>query len=217
MDWNDSDSIRKPTNSTAATLPGNEPASASLKALLFIFIFLLIIVLGYFVYLQNNSTATIGGDTITAKNTSTEKSTAANSDSATTPAAEGKTYSDTTNGFSVQYPTNSTADSTSVSGQVSFGDLARISVASTTADLDTYIANKKTALTLSKEQKITFADQPAYEGLDLGAVNSYTIYIVKNGKVYQLIFLKTDKDTLEASRAELTTDQKLILNSFRFL
>lgn len=167
----------------------------------------------------NDQTKTIA-DLNAAKTTSPTTTTTTTTD----PTATWKTYAETTVGYSIKYPTD--YRSTEIKSTViAFGpsagyDSAPISIDATkpvpSQTLDTYIKNRTNADgAISGCQKLTLADKPAYECMDLGMTSNYVVITANNGYIFTILF-NTNKDTFALNKAALTTVQKNMLASFLF-
>lgn len=168
--------------------------------------------------------AKVSEQTKTISDLNTAATATSNVTATTDPTATWKTYSDTTVGYSIKYPTDyrsTDVKSTVVTLGPSAGyDSAPVSIDATkpvpSVTLDTYIKNRTNADGLiSGCQKLILADKPAYECVDLGMTSNYVIISANNGYIFTILF-NTNKDTLALNKAALTTTQKNMLASFLF-
>ena len=135
-----------------------------------------------------------------------------------------KTYSNTSLGFSLKYPSTMNAYFTSDTRTLSVDDATKskpnsiflISVAPTTKTLDQFLAEHKSNAEIADERKITLDGKAAYEGQDNGIISQYGIYSVVNGKEYILRFNTNNGNGTDALKAALSSSQKQIISSFTF-
>jgi len=82
--------------------------------------------------------------------------------------------------------------------------------------LDEIIQNKvKNQALAQNPQKITFASQPAYEGMEFGMLTWYGIITKYNNHVYDLTIL-CDADVLAICKGKITENQNKMIESFQF-
>lgn len=172
---------------------------------------------------------------VTPKKTATATTTTTTPSTPKDETADWKTYENSTYGFSFKYPKSlvlndqSTKDSNKFvslatadnpSKQALFNVLINPSEQENTQTwklgLDEILQAKINNTSISEQKKTTLATKPAYEGLDLGIVTSYMIFAKNGDNLFELLFGLTDKDTLEAAKATLTSTQKNILSTFKF-
>jgi hypothetical protein len=149
--------------------------------------------------------------------------------SATDETESWKTYSNTAYGFSLKYPSSCTAN---VASSYASNDGVYIDDASTggyeqphlliveaeqsSLTLDAYQAKASKDATFTQAAAITFAGQPAYEGVSNGMTSSYGIIVKKGSYIYHLDLSSGNKDTLAQNKAGLSAIQNKILSTFQF-
>lgn len=136
-----------------------------------------------------------------------------------------QTYRNTTYGFEVKYPPQYSVQETknniiSIKSPNETGP-ADLSIQinespSHNSSLDAIIQDKIKNIAIKNQVQITLAGQIAYEGLDLGMVTSYIVLTKYNSNLYELIFDTKNQDTFSKNKANLDTNQKLMLSTFKF-
>lgn len=210
-----------------------EQASSLLKVLLGVFVGVLIVALGFFVY-QENRTSYDSNTTVKPSGSSTSTATV------TDETASWKTYSSKEYGFSFKYPGDWTLSEVAASASNNPGiALARPTTVSnrsqweapqndihiyyaTTVALDvTNAVNKLGAITLdeyiSKNTELTKIGSTVLGGVTgvdaivAGMSSYYSIYAVKNNHLYNFFF-----DTVP-TKDKLTDTEKTIISNFQFM
>lgn len=156
------------------------------------------------------------------------------------------TYTNSTYGYSIQYPpTLSYTESDGTKNmyfqtaaekaalaecskreatECSPGNQIHISVdqtAGTTNDetgktLEEIVNMRKSQLLSEIVEKTTLGGQPAWEGVENGLFTSYNAFTLYNDHVYDLT-IPCDADSLTACKAKITSDQQKMIDSFKFL
>ena len=85
---------------------------------------------------------------------------------------------------------------------------------SSNLSLDAYLQKDVADAVFGQPGKITFAGQPAYEGIGQGIMNYYGIIFKYGENIYKITLFTGGKDTVAESKAAFTANQKLILSSF---
>jgi hypothetical protein len=132
--------------------------------------------------------------------------------------ANWKTYTNAQYGFEFKYPANYVVTKTPGENNkfVTFSvDHFQVIVYPGDLSLDAFIKDQAQNYLISNYQKINFAGQSAYEGIDQGMTNAYVIYLKNKEYIYRLILNTNGKDTLPELKAGLTTEQKQILSTFK--
>ena len=191
--------------------------------------------LGY--YLANSKfsteTSTVSPTYTTQATVTTQPTTAVSLSPATMATsdqtADWKSYNNTNLGFSIKYPsvlkseffseTNTyTLRDDRINDEANPNDVAIISVDTYTGTLDQLMVELKNEIVVANEQKTTLNGKLAYEGIDQGVTNRYGIYAVENSKSYLLRFQPyRNGKTLTEMKAGLSANQKLMIDSFRFI
>lgn len=141
--------------------------------------------------------------------------------------ANWKTYTNTQYGFEFKYPKEyvikdgdnyatvyDPSRNVGVYGNQSFF-IVFISQ-KTDQPLSQIIKDRTDAYTLSEARSAIINGISAYEGVDLGMVSSYAVFVKNGSTLVEINFNSGNDNGLEKNKAALTGPQKLILSTFKF-
>lgn len=143
--------------------------------------------------------------------------------------ANWKTYTNDQFGFSIKYPSDYTGniasgysendgvtiDSPSTGGYEQ-PHLVNVEAQKSSQNFDDYIASAAKDSLFAEATKITFAGQPAYEGVESGMVTSYGIITEKNGNIFTIVLDTGLVDGLAKNKAAISDIENQILSTFQF-
>ena len=209
--------------------PVLEPEKSNAKLIIVIAIIVVIVaitagVVGYLFAKKTNAPATepVATQPVAVQQPTTEAVVTQPADET----ADWKTYTNTKYGFEFKYPQSYSIQdikegivavkSMSNSGPANLNVQINQEGSLNSLSLDEIMQAKLKSSSTANVQKITIAGQPAYEGVSLGMVSSYAVYLKNGNNFFELMFDTGNRNTLAENKAGLSEDQKTMLSTFKF-